>query len=403
MKREDTQNVQAVTHGNVTLKVYEVNRGNRTVFSVAHKQDGRRQLKQFGELAAALTWASNRAKEIDRGKTPCVMLAPDEGATYRRAMEILRGIGKPLDLVAREYVDAVDTLGGAARLDDAATFYAERRLRLVQRTVPEVVEELLEARAHRSERHVRDLKHRLRRFSGDVTGFIGNVTQRDISMWLAKLGLAPRSHDNFRQAIVLLFRFAQKRGYLPEGKTAAEKTELMGDAGEGDIAIFTPDEIRRLLNAAGNEVLPYLALGAFAGIRTAEIVRLDWSEINFETGYIEIKKSKAKTKGRRLIKMQPNLVAWLRKAGTTAGPVSTLARPEKHAAEVVAAKLEPAIEWKRNGLRHSYASYAMAVVQNEHEVSGQMGNSAAMLYANYRALATKEQGEEWFSIMPEKE
>ena len=144
-----------------------------------------------------------------------------------------------------------------------------------------------------------------------------------------------------------------------------------------------------------------MALGAFAGVRTAEIVRLDWQEINFEAGYIEIKKSKAKTKGRRLIKMQPNLVAWLTKSETTSGPVSTLARPEKHAAEVLAAKLKPAIEWKRNGLRHSYASYAMAVVQNEHEVSGQMGNSAAMLYANYRALATKEQGEEWFGIFPE--
>jgi hypothetical protein len=301
MKRNQAQNAQAATHGNVTLKIYKVNRGSRTVFSVAHKDNGRRQLKQFGELSAALTWASHRAKEIDRGKALSIMLSPDEGAAYHRAMQILRGIGKPLDLVAREYLDAVDTLGGEVPLDDAVTFYAERRLRLVQRTVPEVVEELLDARSHRSERHVRDLRHRLRRFAGDMTGYIGNITERDISIWMAKLGLGSRSHDNFRQAIVLLFRFGQKRGYLPEGRTAAEKTELMGDDGEGDIAIFTPDEMRRLLKAAGNDVLPYLALGAFAGVRTAEIIRLDWSKINFDTGYIEIKKSKAKTKDRRLI------------------------------------------------------------------------------------------------------
>ncbi|MCE0497600.1 MAG: site-specific integrase [Methylacidiphilales bacterium] len=402
MAREQAQNVESVTHGGVTLKVYEVDRGHRKIFSVAHKENGRRQLKQFSDQGAALTWALNRAKEIDRGKTPSLMLSPDEAAIYRRAKQILAGTGRALDEVAREYVDARDTLGGAVRLDDAATYYAERRLRLVQRTVPEVVDELLEARAHKSARHVKDLRGRLGRFKRDVTGYIANVTQRDLALWLRGLGLSSRSHDNFRQVLVLLFRFAQKQGYLPEGRTEAEKTEPMGDNGDGEIAIFTADEMRRLLSAAGNDVLPYLALGAFAGIRTAEIVRLDWQEINFETGYIEIKKSKAKTKGRRLIKMQPNLVAWLKKAVKPSGPVTPLARPEKTASEVIAAKLDPAIPWKRNGLRHSYCTYRMAVLQNEHQVSAEMGNSPAMVYANYRALATKEQGEQWFNIMPEQ-
>jgi integrase len=402
MAREQAQNIESVTHGGVTLKVYEVDRGHRKIFSVAHKENGRRQLKQFSDQGAALTWALNRAKEIGRGKAPSLMLSPDDAAIYQRAKKILAGTGKALDEMAREYVDARDTLGGAVPLDDAAAYYAERRLRLVQKTVPEVVDELLEARAHKSDRHVKDLRGRLGRFKLEVSGYIANVTQRDLALWLRGLGLSSRSHDNFRQVLVLLFRFAQKQGYLPEGRTEAEKTEAMGDNGEGEIAIFTAGEMARLLNAAGNDVLPYLALGAFAGIRTAEIVRLDWQEINFETGYIEIKKSKAKTKGRRLIKMQPNLVAWLKKAAKPSGPVTPLARPEKTASEVVAAKLVPPIPWKRNGLRHSYCTYRMAVLQNEHEVSAEMGNSPAMVFANYRALATKEDGEAWFNITPEK-
>jgi hypothetical protein len=137
-----------------------------------------------------MTWATNRAKEIDRGKAPSIMLSPDEGATYQKAMQILRGIGKPLDAVAREYVDATDTLGGTIGLDAAATYYAERRLRLVQRTVPEVVEELLAARAHKSPRHVKDLRERLGRFKGDVTSYIANVTLRELGLWLRSLGLS---------------------------------------------------------------------------------------------------------------------------------------------------------------------------------------------------------------------
>ena len=44
------------------------------------------------------------------------------------------------------------------------------------------------------------------------------------------------------------------------------------------------------------DALPALAIGAFAGIRTAEVCRLDWSEVNLEKGLIEIKKGKAKTR-----------------------------------------------------------------------------------------------------------
>jgi len=48
-----------------------------------------------------------------------------------------------------------------------------------------------------------------------------------------------------------------------------------------------------------------LASGAFAGIRTAEVCRRDWSEVNLEKGLIEIKKGKAKTRSRRLVPTAP--------------------------------------------------------------------------------------------------
>ena len=116
MARNQAQNVESVTHGGVTLKVYEVDRRHRKIFSVAHKENGRRQLKQFSDQGAALTWALNRAKEIGGSKAPSLMLPPDDAAIYQRAKKILAGTGKALDEIAREYVDARDTLGGAVRL-----------------------------------------------------------------------------------------------------------------------------------------------------------------------------------------------------------------------------------------------------------------------------------------------
>jgi len=42
----------------------------------------------------------------------------------------------------------------------------------------------------------------------------------------------------------------------------------------------------------------------------------------------------------------------------------------------------------------------MAVAQNEHTVSSEMGNSPTMVYQSYRELATLERGQEWFGISP---
>jgi integrase len=411
MKPSETQKkksqVELVKEGSVVVRLYTIQRKGRKVFAVAsYLEKGKgRTMKQYNDYAEAKSFARATAQRLSHGQRKVLSLTDEQAFIYERAQAILAGIGQPLDVIARQYVDAVDTLGDASKLVEAATYFVKHCVKVTPQTVPQVMAELLESRAGKSDRHQKDLRLRLGRFVKDYTGPVGNLTQRDLAVWLAKLGLASRSHDNYRQALLLLFRFAQKRGYLPEGRTEAEKTETRGDGGDGDIAVFTPTEMRRLLTASRKDVLPYLALGAFAGIRTAEITRLDWSEINFDSGYIEIKKSKAKTKGRRLIKMQPNLMAWLQTVRKPAGPVTSLARPEKTAADVICRvtktkDLEPVV-WKRNGLRHSYCTFRMAIVENEHQVSAEMGNSPAMVYSNYRELATKEDGEAWFNIFPE--
>jgi hypothetical protein len=44
-------------------------------------------------------------------------------------------------------------------------------------------------------------------------------------------------------------------------------------------------------------------MGAFAGLRDAEIKRLDWSEIDLVRGHIEVKASKAKSARRRIVQI----------------------------------------------------------------------------------------------------
>ena len=48
--------------------------------------------------------------------------------------------------------------------------------------------------------------------------------------------------------------------------------------------ISTVDQLTAMLAAASPEVIPAIVIGAFAGLRTAELMRLVWSHIDIARG-----------------------------------------------------------------------------------------------------------------------
>ncbi len=56
--------------------------------------------------------------------------------------------------------------------------------------------------------------------------------------------------------------------------------------------------------------------------------------------------------------------------------------------------------WKNNALRHSYISYRVAETGDVNRTALEAGNSAAMIFSNYRELVTPQEAEKWFSILP---
>jgi hypothetical protein len=70
--------------------------------------------------------------------------------------------------------------------------------------------------------------------------------------------------------------------------------------------------------------------------------------------------------------------------------------------EVTALAKALKIGWPRNVLRHSFISYRIAKVKSADQVALEAGNSPAIIFKHYRELATKEQAEEWFGIVPKE-
>jgi integrase-like protein/restriction endonuclease len=150
---------------------------------------------------------------------------------------------------------------------------------------------------------------------------------------------------------------------------------------------------RSLLN--GSDML---AIGAFAGLREAEIQRLHWNEIDLARGHIEVTAAKAKSARRRIVPMQPNLTAWLRPySGMTGNVVPLNARAKLERARKVAGL----VKWPQNGLRHSFASYRLASIHDAPRVSAELGHASPhMLYSTYRELVHPEEAERYWKIEP---
>ncbi len=178
-------------------------------------------------------------------------------------------------------------------------------------------------------------------------------------------------------------------GYLhPDRKTAAEQSESFKEP-ETEIEIFTPEEMERLLLTAHARILPLIAIGGFAGIRSAEVCRLNWQDIKWDRGHIEIAGKKAKTAARRLVPLSDNLKAWLAPWRGETGKIISIT-DYSGALSDTAVKAKIPGGWRQNALRHSYISYRVAETGDVARTSLEAGNSPKMIFRHFRTIATSD-------------
>jgi len=249
------------------------------------------------------------------------------------------------------------------------------------------------------ERSLKDIAIRLRGFEA-VFGakIVEGITAGQIDDWLTGLGLSAQSQNNYRAVVRAFFAYAVKRDYAKANPVAKIDKVKIADK---PVAIFTPESLAKLIDKAGDDVRPAIVIGAFAGLRMAEIFRLDWSEVDLARGFIEVTAAKSKTSQRRLVTIQENLKGWLRPFAARTGPVWPLGEA------MWRMKMEPVREaakltiWPNNGLRHSYGSYHLAKFTNANALALEMGHTTTKeIFAHYRELVRPADAERFWNIRP---
>ena len=103
-----------------------------------------------------------------------------------------------------------------------------------------------------------------------------------------KKDTAARTKENMLRQIVSLFNFARRQKYVP-AELALELLEISTPRKQpAPIGIYTPDEMRAILTAADAAIVPALAIAAFAGLRLAEVSRLDWRAVRLSENLIVV-------------------------------------------------------------------------------------------------------------------
>ncbi len=386
-----------IRKSSTTVKIYPVQNRGETLFMVTWFVAGKRHRKNFRDEEAARREAALVANKMSAGQAQVLSLTSTERESYLHAKRALARIGVPLHDAIQDYVAAREILKNEPLLP-AVRFYAEHgHQRLTKKSVEEVVADFLKIRKQDgcSERYLQDIRSRLGRFAEAFHMGIADVGTVIMDEWIRSLNVAARSRKNFRILLVALFNFAKSCGYLAKDATTAADALPVPKIAAGEVEIYSPEEMMRMLQAADEHTLPLLCLGGFAGLRTAEILRLTWENLKWAQNVIEIKAADAKTKQRRLIPILPPLRSFLLSFADHHGPVIKNINLQHHRGIL---SEQAGVKWKDNGLRNSFASYRLAVIKSTAQVALEMGNSPRMVEQSYLELVTEQEAARWWKI-----
>jgi integrase len=414
------------TKGNATVRIYRYSNKGYDEFKVADWSSGKRVFHTCATLKDAETKAEEIADRLNGGDVDVLELRSSDRAAYLRAVQLLKPSGVPLESAASDFAEACRILGSNSVLE-AVKFYAKRHLIGAEKKTPrQIVDEILERFREdgKSKADIRDLHTRLGRFAEDFQMPLADITGKQIDDWLRSLThkeqkLSKRSRWNYGSAIKRLVNFAKSQKYLPKDWDEMDAVDLPKNR-RGKIRLFSPMQMQWYLSIAPEEAITYLSIGAFAGLRTAEIERLDWSDIDLANGRIHVCESivngnghdegeEYNKTGERYVPIQPNLKAWLKpraqKSGRVLGYKNITNIPAKLGKKIHPDTKQP-IPWLPNAMRHSFITYRYQIVKNIDTVADEAGHDykTCKRYKEVKlpdgTVVTKELAKQWFAICP---
>lgn len=325
------------------------------------------------------------AKEINQLVDPDLVMTPEDRFAYCAATKLLP--------------DGVNLM-------DAVRFYLKHHESVAVSTKP-VAALIGDLDAHMAKTKV-TAKHRamtislLNRFAKIAPKAFNEVKTKHLQAWIDEAGPAASKQSRFA-ALRALYNRARVTGVLPNHIPSPLDAVSKAPAEPVDPVLIDVGHLKRVFEAVRTHspgVLAALTLKAFAGLRTSEVGRLTFDQIDLSNRVICLSSTVTKTRRRRLVPLNDTAIAWLQAAPEPRHPKCRVTKSNFH--DLVNSALDAAgvAHIPPNSLRHTCATALLAVGKQAPEVAGMLGHSVNVLESHYKGLMTADQGREYFNILP---
>ena len=308
--------------------------------------EGRRKRISFQTRKEAATFAKQHQMTLALEGKQGVLMSEDLRVDAKRSQRLLEEAGHHVSI------------------ERCVEFYLNKNstpqeLKTVENVIQELRDELV--RGNRSAGHIKLTTGLLQTlFSPLLSQDIRSIRREDIQRLIDELSTSRKlSIDSVRSYYTyskLLFNFSIQRGYSTENPMVTmkkpEKAEELPDQ------ILSLKQVQEILRVAHEDpihraLLPVVAIQLFAGLRSSEALKLDWSEVKWDSGHIHVLGKKSKSRKNRYVTIQPVLLQWLKPYRQESGKVAPTGYHERIKSLRKAAGVT---KWPRNAFRHTFAS-----------------------------------------------
>ena len=249
-----------------------------------------------------------------------------------------------------------------------------------------------------SNSHRQKLEIFQRAFPRAFRGFAGDIEPAALRKWIKARSANGNTQAMYYRYCRMFFAYLKSNRLIaddPMGGVPAPKTKPGRN-------ILTPAQMKALLDLElPDHVRALLLLGGFAGLRTEEVSRMTWDNVNTESGQIHVPPGAMKDSGgfdQRIVDFTEPLNRrkdWMAEQSWQIIPVAseTLHTHRRRACSPVLEK------WPDNCLRHSFATYHLGRAKNAGLTAYQMGHtSSAMVQKVYAVPAALADWQAWWNL-----
>lgn len=262
------------------VTIYDRPDRKKSPFGVKWSAGGKRKFKFFALKRDRDAYKASLEKQVAAQGREILSMSAADAAIWR---ECLQKAGSPAAVLR-----AVDRFAVSVRVRD---------LRIGQ-ALKEYVNEKINA--GRDDEYVRKLQGILGKLPAAAVS--ASFSAENARRWAAGLKVSARTLCGHVKDAVGFWNWMVRRGYAAENVFSAVALPTVAEKEPGFLTVDQAKALFKTAQADYPDAVAYLTLGAFAGLRSSAICRLDWTEhIRFEQRGILITGENAKNKRRQFV------------------------------------------------------------------------------------------------------